>query len=268
MLDYGIKELYEVIFRANQRTIIGKKQFVPQQPIMTFDNLQIGQISETVIPKYARGGKGNPPLVIWQDRQDVTFTLTKGVINDFGLALLTNAKIIENPNSFGYLLRQNEVAQSDDKGIVRVHFPIDQNSPIFIYNQTQGSLMTSIIPEKINYETGEIQLGEKYAYSSIIIDYGFYYKKQQQNFILDANRFNTTLEVEGRFYRQSDQDGKNRTTIIRMPNARIATNINFIIGNKVPPTTFEFKMVASPGKTQFSDRSIAEFYMLEDDIDF
>lgn len=61
---YGIKEVADVTFyKLNSN---GK----PSYPVLYLDTLKVSTIEQTAEQAEARGGKGNPPLIIW----DLIFT--------------------------------------------------------------------------------------------------------------------------------------------------------------------------------------------------
>lgn len=56
---YGIKEVADVTFYELDNN--GK----PTNPVLYLDTLKVSTIEQTAEQAEARGGKGNPPLIIW-----------------------------------------------------------------------------------------------------------------------------------------------------------------------------------------------------------
>ena len=56
---YGIKEVADVTFYKLDEN--GK----PQEPVLYLDTLKVSTIEQTAENTSARGGKGNPELIIW-----------------------------------------------------------------------------------------------------------------------------------------------------------------------------------------------------------
>ena len=77
---FGTKELYNVVLKATENTKFGARNLEKGEPVTYFDHIQIATLDEHINPVYARGGRGNDPLVIWEDRQQVGFNLTFTVI--------------------------------------------------------------------------------------------------------------------------------------------------------------------------------------------
>lgn len=86
MMDeyYGIKELYQVVLKAKYDMNFGSRHVEAGEPILYFDNVSMSLLNERSSPIIARGGWGNMPRVIWEDKSEITFSLTEGVISSMG----------------------------------------------------------------------------------------------------------------------------------------------------------------------------------------
>lgn len=56
---YGIKEVADVTFYEIDNN------GAPSNPVLYLDTLKVSTIEQTAEQTEARGGKGNPPLIIW-----------------------------------------------------------------------------------------------------------------------------------------------------------------------------------------------------------
>ena len=262
---FGIKEVYNVVLKATDNIRLGKRQLEKGEPVTYFEHTQIATLNETVKPIAARGGRRNDPLVIWEDRQDVSFTLTCGVLSDIGFALLTNAKIMDESSPI-YISKSEKIALDEyGKGYFAKEKPsIDK--PIFCFLYENKLIQNKIHPVSIDYDEGSINFGEEYGYKEIMVDYCFLYNKQSSIYILERDRFNGMFELEGKYYRKGEQDGINHTTLFKLPKVRINSNLSIQMGELASPTISSFNIVATPQKTQYSQYSVAEFYNLEEDI--
>ena len=90
MIDqyFGHKELYEVVLRAKVPMQFGDRHIESEEPILYFDNVNMTLLTEQSRPVFARGGWGNMPRVIWEDRQEVQFQMIEGVMSSTGMGLL------------------------------------------------------------------------------------------------------------------------------------------------------------------------------------
>ena len=129
---FGIKELYSVNLRTKSKIEINGVVFEENEPILTFDNIQLAPLSENKIRRSARGGKNNEELVYWENTTDVTFSLSEGVISKNGLAILSNSKLIKKENEI-FSCPFREELESNALGEIDTKYNINQDKPIFIY---------------------------------------------------------------------------------------------------------------------------------------
>jgi len=90
---FGIKELYEVVLRAKAPMDFGNRKIEIDEPVLYFENVSLATISEVNAPIFARGGWGNMPHVIWEDRSEVTFSMSEGVMSNLSMSILFNSKV-------------------------------------------------------------------------------------------------------------------------------------------------------------------------------
>ena len=96
MLDqnFGHKELCEVVLRAKNSMDFGTRHIEADEPILYFDNVQIALLQESNSPVFARGGWGNMPRVIWDERREVTFSMNMGVMSSVGMSMLLSSNVL------------------------------------------------------------------------------------------------------------------------------------------------------------------------------
>jgi hypothetical protein len=63
--------LYEAVIRAKIPMQFGNRYVEAEEPILYFDNVQMALLTEQNRPIFARGGWGNMPRVIWEERSEV-----------------------------------------------------------------------------------------------------------------------------------------------------------------------------------------------------
>ena len=80
---FGIKEVADVGFykvgtvEVSEAGVISAKE----APVLTFDTLKVSTLEMTAEQAEARGGKGNPPLIIWDYGREVNVTLEDAVLS-------------------------------------------------------------------------------------------------------------------------------------------------------------------------------------------
>ena len=79
---YGIKEVADVVFW----------DIDSGAPVLYLDTLKVSTIEETADQTEARGGKGNPPLIIWDYGKEITVTLEDALFSMKSMNVMHNKK--------------------------------------------------------------------------------------------------------------------------------------------------------------------------------
>ena len=79
---YGIKEVADVMFyQINDDGTAGA-------PVLYLDTLKVSTIEQTAEEATANGGKGNPPLIIWDYGKEITVTLEDALFSAKSMAIM------------------------------------------------------------------------------------------------------------------------------------------------------------------------------------
>ena len=128
MIDqyFGIKELYEVVLKAKNPMQFGSRHLEAGEPVLYFENVSMSMLSERSNPIMARGGWSNMPRVIWEDRSEVQFSLTEGVMSSISMGILLSANMTEKSQNETLLIpkREGPFMINDKKGFFLQHMPI------------------------------------------------------------------------------------------------------------------------------------------------
>lgn len=82
LAKYGIKEVADVTFYHLNSA--GK----PDYPVLYLDTLKVSTIEQTAEQTEARGGKGNPPLIIWDYGKEINVTLEDALFSAKSMAIM------------------------------------------------------------------------------------------------------------------------------------------------------------------------------------
>ena len=80
---YGIKEVADVTFYE-----INKQTGERGAPVLYLDTLKVSTIEQTAEQTEARGGKGNPPLIIWDYGKEINVTLEDALFSAKSMAIM------------------------------------------------------------------------------------------------------------------------------------------------------------------------------------
>ena len=88
--------------------LFGNRQLEAGEPVMYFENISMSLLTEQSHPIMARGGWGNMPHVIWEDRSEVQFTISEGVMSAISMGILFSAGVTSNPIDGRILVPQRD----------------------------------------------------------------------------------------------------------------------------------------------------------------
>ena len=138
MIDqyFGIKELYEVVLKAKVPMQFGSRHLEEGEPVLYFENVSISLLSERNSPIMARGGWSNMPRVIWEDRSEVRFSLTEGVMSSISMGILLSANMTEKVQGESMFVpkREGPFTLDEENTFTLEHMPIlPPRKMVFIY---------------------------------------------------------------------------------------------------------------------------------------
>ena len=298
MIDqyFGAKELYEVVLRAKAPIMFGDRYIEADEPVLYFENVSMSVLNEDSRPIMARGGWGNMPHVIWEDRTDVTFQLQEGILSNLSMGILFSANVCkptqqkklyvnkrEGPMEVEYHSLTEEEIQNDiqPQAFIRVErMPIMYpEKKVFIFdwenNMPQRKLYGILQKEQdalgnyiINlYEDKEHNQPAQHT-KQCLVDYYYEYESDALIYLVQKERFNGLFTLEGKFYSKDENEGKNYTNIIYMPKVRVVSDINLRLGERANPTMSVFNIIGMPENMGGNRKGlILEITRLDSDIE-
>lgn len=261
---FGTKELYEVVLKANLPMSFGSRQIEVGEPVLYFEKVNIAQLNEQTRPVLARGGWGNMPHVIWEDRSEVTFSLSEGVMSSIGMSVLMSAATRDNPMDGTLYLQKKEGPFSTYNGKYTLERTPALNKKMFCFEYDR-----EVIQKKVDFTIDGKTLSITQADDSkeYLLDYYFQYGKEALIYLVEKERFNGTFSLEGKFYTKDENDGLNSTNILFMPKIRVVSDINLRLGERADPTVSVFNIIAMPARVEENDSLLMKIIHLNEDID-
>jgi hypothetical protein len=281
----GVKELYEVVLRAKNPMQFGTRYIEADEPVLYFENVNMAALSERSNPIMARGGWSNMPRVIWEDRSEVQFSLTEGVMSAVSMSILLNASVTETAEEQPIIVskREGPFVLDENHRIVLEHWPVDyRKKKTFIYQYAHDVAQKKIYGKRIKGLINPLTGAEKPCLElyedkectipaddmkEYLVDYGFEYKEGALHYLIQKERFNGLFSLEGKFYSKDENFGVNTTNILYMPKVRVVSDINLRLGERADPTVSVFNIIGMPEKTEISNNLIMEITRLNSDID-
>lgn len=267
MLDqyFGTKELYQVTLRANCNMIFGDRYIEKGEPVLSFENITVSQLTEDSRPIMAKGGWGNLPHVIWEDRSEVSFILQEGVMNNIGMSLLFGAKMLKGGvRETTYIPKREGPIELNKGKIILEHTP-GLGKPIFCYAYERDCIQYKV---PFTIDGNEVTIQDNNPYAEYIVDYYYPYGNPSLLYVMEKERFNAgTFSLEGKFYTKDENEGLNVTNLLTMPKVRVVSSINLHLGEGVNPTVSTFNIIAMPTMTSNSRDELLDIVRLPEDVD-
>lgn len=284
---FGVKELYEVMLKAKVPMQFGSRHLEEGEPVLYFENVNMAMLTEQSSPIMARGGWANLPHVIWEDRSEVQFSLTEGVMSKISMGILFSANVIDKPLGESILVprREGPYDLDNDHQLFLENWPVGvDRKKTFIYEYTRDVAQKKVYGKRIHgkmdpfdptlerpcvqvYEDKELT---KLADSTkqYIVDYYYEYENEALIYNIQKERFNGLFTLEGKFYTKDENDGINYTNLIYMPKVRVMSDISLRLGERADPTVAVFNIIGMPENTISNKKGlILEVTSLSNDID-
>ena len=270
---FGHKELYELILRAKVPMQFGDRYVESQQPVLCFSDINMSLLTEQNSPIFARGGWGNMPRVIWDERSEVQFQLVDGVMTSAGMGILLGSNVLSQKDKEILYIPMTEILDAfnlceiEIKGQMRqlpyielkyepIPYP-DKKTFIFefAHNTIQDTHYGYFF--KFQDELGmfhyRVALAKDKNFNTpaennrkYVINYYYKYEDDALIYSVQKERFNGLFTLEGKFYSKDENEGLNYTNIIYMPKVRIVSNINLRLGERADPTVSTFNIIGMP----------------------
>ena len=291
MIDqyFGHKELYEVTLRAKVPMKFGNRYIEEGEPVLYFDNVNMSTLSETNKAIFARGGWANQPRVTWEDRSEVVFQMTEGVMSAVGMGILLSANVVgeskekplQIPKREGpFEITELTIDGQQEQGFYISHKPIGYpEHKIFIMEYARRSPQQKVYGKLIERQT---PLGIQYFISvyqdkelkipvelnkEFVVDYYYEYGEEALIYSIQKERFNGLFTLDAKFYSKDENEGMNYTNVLYMPKVRVVSNINLRLGERADPTVSTFNIIGLPESVGSSKDLIVEITRLSQDID-
>ena len=249
-MKFGVREICDVVFKANQPTKIGNKMFRKGQPVLFIDTAKTSTIESAASTSYATGGRGNSRLIAWEGEITLTFTVEDALLSPIGFAVLSGAGLFNNTN-VNYQVHCTDTTYVMD-GTVTLEDTISENAPIFVMTMVDGSLADLIEGVTIGSDKKTLTIPEDIEDGTqVFVDYYVTKTSGVTELQIDAENFAGYYYVEASTLFRRESDGKDLPAEIVFPRVKIQSNFTFNMASTGDPSTFTFTMDAFPGYTMF-----------------
>ena len=212
---YGIKEVADVTFYELDSE--GK----PGAPVLYLDTLKVSTIEQTAENTSARGGKGNPELIMWDYGKEITVTLEDALFSAKSMAMMYGVDM-EDEQAFAEetkVLKTWKKSQiGDDK---KFYINGQEVTPANVkYYKADGTDGTET---EFAYVTGEITVAG-------------------QKIVISSDKFPGTYYVTGDTYARSETTGEDEFFQFIIPKAKMQSEVTLTMEAEGDPSTFNMTL--------------------------
>lgn len=217
---YGIKEVADVTFyKIND-------DGTPGAPVLYLDTLKVSTIEQTAENTSARGGKGNPELIMWDYGKEITVTLEDALFSAKSMAMMYGVDL-EDTNAFA---EEDKVLKTVKKSQVKDGKFLINGQEVaakeVVYYDANGETVTATegnAPEAFAYATGKIDV-------------------TGQKIVISSDKFPGTYYVTGDTYARSETTGEDEFFQFIIPKAKMQSEVTLTMEAEGDPSTFNMTL--------------------------
>lgn len=221
---YGIKEVADVTFyKINEDE-------TPGAPVLYLDTLKVSTIEQTAENTSARGGKGNPELIMWDYGKEITVTLEDALFSAKSMALMYGVETEEGNEDFSAVEHVLKTVRKADV-IDTTHFRINGQSAevenVVYYDAYNKPIETTGLegaaPADYVYATGNLKVAG-------------------QQIVISSDKFPGTYYVTGDTYARSEATGEDEFFQFIIPKAKMQSEVTLTMEAEGDPSTFNMSL--------------------------
>lgn len=267
MKNFGIKELYDISIKATNPMQFCGRIYEKGEPIVFLERAQFGVLNDTEIRIFARGGKENRRLVMWNTTQPIQMQIQQGVISKENLSALSNNYLVEKVKQSIPFHKRIAPDLVSDEEYIKLKLPYKPNNltQLFLYDTDNNKIKKTDYFINENYDTLLVKNTEDYRYiNEFIVDSYFDKEVDVLNIGKDALRGYFRLEAKTRL--KDDIDGIEKTGIFIIPKMRIMSDLSIRLGDSIAPFIYGFTFEGEPVGS-YGESRVCDLYFLDEDLD-
>lgn len=229
---YGIKEVADMTFYH-----IGSTG-MPEYPVLYLDTLKVSTIEQTAEQAEARGGKGNPPLIIWDYGKEITVTLEDALFSAKSMAIMFgNGQVKTYGGEAGDYIMKTEQFTATATTLPTAVAPASGWSNIF--TGPDGKTYKKENPKFYDAEgknvADALKVGERYFCSYDLKATGAVIE-------ISANSFPGTYYAVGDTYARSEVTGEDEFFQFIIPKAKVQSENTITLEAEGDPSVFNMSL--------------------------
>ena len=231
---YGIKEVADVTFYE----IDDKGN--PAAPVLYLDTLKVSTIEQTAENTSARGGKGNPELIMWDYGKEITVTLEDALFSAKSMAMMygvdiTNTEEFGNASALLKTVKKDQVVVESGTTYFNINGKKVAATNVTYYDANGNSGKTT--------GTGASATTSSYTNTSeeCVFATGTVTITGQE-IVISSGKFPETYYVTGDTYARSEANGKDEFFQFIIPKAKMQSEVTLTMEAEGDPSTFNMTL--------------------------
>lgn len=218
---YGIKEVADVTFYE-----IGENE-QPGAPVLYLDTLKVSTTEQTAENTSARGGKGNPELIMWDYGKEITVNLEDALFSAKSMALMYGV----DPNSVDFNQNLTTIRKT-----VHIASIVESDGKQIVSTQAGDIDLSSITVEYYNAMGTKLDSAEGAVYATFDLPVA------GVEISISAEKFPGTYYVTGDTYARSEATGKDEFFQFIIPKAKVLSEVTLTMEAEGDPSTFSMNL--------------------------
>ena len=284
MENIGIKELYDITIKTTRPIEFCGRTYDEGEPVVFLERAQFGILNESRIRIFARGGKENRRLIMWETTQPIQMQIQQGVISKENLSILTNNYLVEETTDLIPFHKSFSAPLYTGQEHLIIPLPkyTNSNTKFFVYTEDGERVPNKYLSLGLDEELSDVEQNIVYynelwiqpkdnennidytKINSFIIDSYITKPVKVLNIGKDALRGYFRLEARTRV--KDDIDGIEKTGIFVIPKMRIMSDLSIRLGDSITPFVYGFNFEGEPVGAHGESR-VCDLYFLEEDLD-
>lgn len=220
---YGIKEVADVTFYEINENDPSK----PGKPVLYLDTLKVSTIEQTAEEAEARGGKGNPPLIIWDYGKEITVTLEDALFSAKSMAIMFGDGSTDNVTTVTKTFPVNQVTVTGSSFTVEINRKTYTLSSPSFYDEN-GSVASTAPTDAASLAS--------YAYVTAEMP------AEGKSIEISASTFPGTYYVTGDTYARSETTGIDEFFQFIIPKAKMQSENTITLEAEGDPSVFNMNL--------------------------
>jgi len=242
---FGAKEVMDVTFYDT----------VTNKPVLFCDTLKVSTMEITASQSYARGGKGNPKLLVWDFDKEAKFNITDALMSPKSFQILSGNAVTTGVQKI--YMRQDTVWIADPNDATKM---IDQGALYPLTATAGGAITLGFTPNEaaadiLVYEitddggsalaagalVGKVLTNVAWANKKLVA----YYSVNQtgvQTYLITASNFPSSYRIVGDTVVRNATTGKDEAFQLVVNNAKVLSNFTFTFQSDGDPSAFDMNL--------------------------